>query len=480
MSIFYKPDDGWAGDFIPFYWDGEYHLFYLKDYRDKDGHGEGTPWFHLSTRDFVSFTDYGEAIPRGTPDEQDLYIYTGCVFEKDGLFHIFYTGHNPHFRGTGKPIQAVMHATSSDLITWEKDPNNPISVADTDRYELDDWRDPFVFWNEDAGEYWLLLAARLPAGPINRRGCVALVASPDLINWEARDPFWAPSLYYTHECPDLFHIGDWWYLVYSTFTERNITHYRMSRSLSGPWLAPTNDSFDGRAFYAAKTASDGQRRFAFAWNPTRTDEKDTGNWNWGGSLVTHEIYQDGNGWLSVKAPHEMLEYFTEVFPLAIRPEIGNWEVGAAGLTAQAGDGFAWCRVGSLPDDKACLFDTTVVIEPGTRSCGVILRADDTLDHYYQVRLEPGRNLVAIDRCPRSGDAPPIIERPVTLALNENIRIQVLLEGSVFVIYISGQVALTARGYEHTTGDCGVFVSEGAAVFSDVGLVGCEQRLTEKR
>ena len=42
-----------------------------------------------------------------------------------------------------------------------------------------DWRDPFPFWNEEAGEYWMLLAAREKAGPDNRRGCIALMTSPD-------------------------------------------------------------------------------------------------------------------------------------------------------------------------------------------------------------------------------------------------------------------------------------------------------------
>jgi hypothetical protein len=30
-GIFYRPLDGVAADFIPFYWEGVYHLFYLKD-----------------------------------------------------------------------------------------------------------------------------------------------------------------------------------------------------------------------------------------------------------------------------------------------------------------------------------------------------------------------------------------------------------------------------------------------------------------
>src|SRR6185312_10754497 len=103
VSFFYKPSDGWAADAIPFYWQGEYHLFYLKDFRDPTAHGEGTPWYHLSTHDFVIFQDHGEALARGTVDDQDLYVFTGSVIEREGLFHIFYTGHNPHFRGQGRP-----------------------------------------------------------------------------------------------------------------------------------------------------------------------------------------------------------------------------------------------------------------------------------------------------------------------------------------------------------------------------------------
>jgi beta-fructofuranosidase len=65
-------------------------------------------------------------------------------------------------------------------------------------------------------------------------------------------------------------MGDWWYLMFSTFTDRFVTQYRMSRSIEGPWRAPAVDTFDGRAFYAAKSATDGRRRYLFGWNPTRT------------------------------------------------------------------------------------------------------------------------------------------------------------------------------------------------------------------
>ena len=69
-------------------------------------------------------------LTRGTAEEQDLYVFTGCVMEAGGTFHIFYTGHNPHFRKSGKPEQAVMHAASTDLDHWRKMPEHTFFASD--------------------------------------------------------------------------------------------------------------------------------------------------------------------------------------------------------------------------------------------------------------------------------------------------------------------------------------------------------------
>ena len=50
--------------------------------------------------------------------------------------------------------------------------------------------------------------------------------------------------------------GEWHYLVYSTFSDRFVTHYRKSRSFRGPYLSGASDTFDGRGCYAIKTAGD--------------------------------------------------------------------------------------------------------------------------------------------------------------------------------------------------------------------------------
>src|SRR3954465_15096968 len=76
-DFFYKPENAWVGDFIPLYTSGQFHLFYLHDWRDKERHGEGIPWYRITTKDFVNFTEHGEAIPCGTKEEQDLVVGTG-------------------------------------------------------------------------------------------------------------------------------------------------------------------------------------------------------------------------------------------------------------------------------------------------------------------------------------------------------------------------------------------------------------------
>lgn len=458
--ILYRPADGVAADFIPFYWDGAYHLFYLKDYRDVPGHGDGTPWFHLVTSDFVRFADWGEALPRGAEGAQDRWVFTGSVIEAHGTFHIFYTGHNFHFVGTVQPQEAVMHATSSDLCTWTKD--EAFRFLAPTGYEANDWRDPFVFWNEEAGAYWMLLAARNMAGPSRNRGCVALSASADLCHWEVREPFWAPDEYFTHECPDLFRIGDWWYLVYSTFSERCVTHYRMSRSLAGPWLAPANDTFDGRAYYAAKTAGDGQRRFVFGWLPTRDGEKDDGGWQWGGDLVVHELLQQPDGSLTVRMPETVAAAFTSEQAISLQPVLGAWETDGR---VDAVGRMSLCTLGVMPEE--CLIDTTITFAPGTYAAGVLLRADEALEHYYQVRLEPNHQRMVIDRWPRPGDQPFMLERPLALRSGTPVHLRLLVSGTNLVVYANNEVALSCRMYDYPSGHLGLFASEGQVHFSDI-------------
>ncbi|MFD2878342.1 hypothetical protein ACFTAO_23605 [Paenibacillus rhizoplanae] len=69
------------------------------------------------------------------------------------------------------------------------------------------------------------------------------------------------------------------------------------------------DTFDGRGFYAAKTASDGEKRYAFGWVPSKKGSNDYGDWEWAGTLVVHEVYQNERGELLVRMPSSIYGHF---------------------------------------------------------------------------------------------------------------------------------------------------------------------------
>ena len=304
--VFFRPRDAWVGDVIPFEQDGQFWLYYLLERREDPP--TGMPWHLVTTEDFVSFADQGLALATGEGQSaEDHNCYTGSIVrDEQGGHHLFYTAQNPKILGgDGLPLQLVAHATSAHgMATWTKHPEHTFGA--TPGYEASDWRDPFVFRHPD-GRWHMLLATRHLTGPERRRGVIARCVSDDLVTWEAAEPFWDPRRYITHECPEVFQWGQWWYLVYSEFSDRFVTRYRMARGPEGPWEAPAHDTLDGRAWDAAKSATRDGRRFFFGWIASRADQRDDGAWQWAGSLSTLEALQREDGTLAMRPPTELLD-----------------------------------------------------------------------------------------------------------------------------------------------------------------------------
>ena len=56
-DLFYRPEQAWVGDLIPYYEDGIYYGFYLHDPRIRDREfAEETTWHLVTTKDFVKLT----------------------------------------------------------------------------------------------------------------------------------------------------------------------------------------------------------------------------------------------------------------------------------------------------------------------------------------------------------------------------------------------------------------------------------------
>lgn len=468
--MYYRaPEKAVCADVIPFYENGEFKLFYLRDYRDISVHGEGCPWCLLTSSDLVHFHDHGPVLLRGGKEEQDLYVFTGCCIRAGEEYMIFYTGHNPHLREKGLPEQKILRATSRDLLHWKKD--RDFVFAAPDWLEMHDFRDPFVFYDEERKEYCMLIAGRLKNGdPSSARGVTLLACSPDLTHWEVeKEPFYAPHAYFTHECPDLFRIGDWWYLVFSEFTDRIVTTYRMSRSPFGPWVSPKINSFDGHAFYAAKSASDGKRRILFGWNCIKQDERDDAPWQWGGTIIPHEIVQQPDGTLAVKCPQEVAAQYPDRLPVAAGRTMGSVSY-QDGKYLLGGEGKSLCMLGAMPENGKIELSFTASDDCG--DFGLLLRADAGVDAYYAVRFEPRFNRLAMDIQPRADNTRHTqvdVERWCPVVPGEKNKLLVLFEGSVLEVYVNDKVAMSARMFDRREGDFGIFTHNTSVCFEEIGL-----------
>jgi beta-fructofuranosidase len=359
--------------------------------------------------------------------------------------------------------QALLHATSDDLIHWTKHPEQ-VWAADETLYERHDWRDPFVYRHPVTGRYQMILAARTRTGSIHRRGCTGLLTSDDLVNWTVEKPFYAPARYHGHECPDWFRMGDWYYLVFSEYTTHTVTRYVMSKSPDGPWVAPDENQFDNRAFYAAKTASDGKRRFLFGWNPSKLGDVDDGEWQWGGCLTVHEIIQQPDGTLSVRLPPEADAAFVEPVPVRLNLADGWTERGET-YRVEAPYRYSMAlSSGRMPETY--LLEGELRFEAQAGSAGVLLRSDEAGNTGYFLRFDRSGQRLEFGKVGgyRSWyvDHMPELDRPLAIRVGEALRFRIIVDKTAVVAYVNDEVALSGRMYSNPFGRCGLY-ADGATV-----------------
>lgn len=470
MELFYTPRNARVGDVIPFYEDGVFKPFYLKNWNPYFGADRTDGWHMLQTTDHLHYTESCTGIRGGT----------GSVIKHDGVYHMFYC----KFRQNPQR-QYVWHATSTDMKTWTELPEETFGPDET-LYLATDWRDPFVFYNEEEGCWWMLLCAQ-SVGKTARRGCVGLCKSDDLHHWTCCPPLYNPEQSMSaYECPDLFYMNGWWYLVFSQFTDRFQTLYRMSRSLKGPWLRPNVDSFDARPFYAAKSGSDGTHRYLYGWMPTKTqntwkfnprqyDGYDYNTWDWGGSLVVHELHQHEDGTLGVKPVSSVIDALQTPSELRWNPLGGAWAITDQQIHVDSPCAYAsLLSVNEVP--QVCRFETDFCFAEGTDRIGLAVQVDEEFARGYYFYFEPKRQRVQwagpLRMFEQGGWTFPHaveLERPLTLKPGETYHLRLICDDTAMVLYVNDDVALSTRGYDLRARKFGLAVSDGSCTFTHTAL-----------
>ena len=476
MNLFFTPKDAKAGDVIPFFNEKTkmFDHYYLKHWNP------GTPreedklrWHRLTTGDHRVFTETPVNICGGT----------GTVIRSGGMYHMFYCTFDD------KPqAQWIRHAVSRDLTDWQdilEDKFGPDGII----YRMTDWRDPFVFWNQEAGKWWMLVAAR-ENRPTERNGCVALCVSDDLSRWEYEKPLYSPGIYpAANECADLFQMGEWYYLVYSNYCDGFGTYYRMSKSPGGPWIRPAVDTFDGRAFYAGKTVSDGVSRYIYGWNPTRGENpwkfdpgKDYGKdytcWNWGGTVIVHKLVQHEDGTLGVCPADSVAGAFGPGEKTWWKPLDGDWRQKGDAVTCSSDNGYASVLCGKLPRQGVVRAKVKYEGRPGR--FGMALQVDEKFDKGYYLMFEPGYQRIEFRSGLRTyesgGQMFPYgveMERPLNLEPGREYELELYIEDTIGLLYVNHDVAFGFRMYNEKDKNLGWFVLDGNIEIRDVEIAGEE-------
>ncbi|MBQ8111220.1 MAG: hypothetical protein IJ124_13775 [Clostridia bacterium] len=466
--LYPAPEGGYVGDTMPYVTeDGELELYYLYD---TDHNGQGYhPIYRFTTDDLVGYEDDGMALNFGLMSDPDPALGTGSVLrDREGLYHLFYTGHNDTGNG-GMGKECVMHATSPDRENWEKRPEDTFFAPDG--YSRDDFRDPEVFWMEADGCYWMLIAAREQ----ELGGVVAKYTSDDLKSWRFEGPIYAPRAQYMLECPDLFCMGDTWYMTYSWDC---VTYYAIGESMNGPFAAPEDNILDGQGlmegngfvFYAAKTAEWNGNTYLCGWLGRAALSADSGIYQWAGNVINHQLVRHEDGTLGVTAPESFADYFTRDLPFQAEEAGATANIGANDISLSAkGEDIALADMGVRA--PTMLFECDV--ELGPDGCaGFAFGGSEADAAWTALCLDAERNLLHYEgyELTELDDYPPMAVTRFDFSENALHHVTLVCENEIVVLYIDDEKALSSRiGHSTNGAHIGVFAEGCDAEFSHITI-----------
>ena len=445
-GYYYQPASGWCGDPMPFYdaQSGLFRIYYLQEFRPNDP-ATYHPVYAIETMDLTHYNALGEVLPTGNRWAQDAAIGTGSVIRchKDGLYYLFYTG-NKYHPSDWENRQVVMSATSTDGVEWSK---TDLRLNGNEWYYYrNDFRDPEVFRTED-GVYHMLVATGKDG-----RNVLAEFTSSDCRNWTHKGLFMNTLWDRFYECPNVFKMGEWWYLVYSELhKEIRRVQYFKSKTYEGLAACTKDDNpvwpdnhegyLDSRGFYAGKTASDGSNRYIWGWCPTRRDNNNTavnndnGEPDWAGTLVAHRLIQHDDGSLTLGEIETVRNWF-------------NDEVSVSTTAASIAAGGS-IELPALSDKTHLSF--TVTASSAQTKFGVSIAKESWSGRYYSLIVNPEANNMAKVNFEQEGpDAmgfiPYIDGYFFSQPADRIYHIDIYIDRSVLVLYINGQVSYTNRIY----------------------------------
>ena len=217
------------------------------------------------------------------------------------------------------------------------------------------------------------------------------------------------------ECPDLFKIGDTWYLIGGDT-------YSFSKDFRGEFKSPpVQNVIDRPGIYAGKRMFDGRRHIWTGWVWDSDTGRDGGGMTWGGTQsLPRELYAGPDGQLYQRPVEEV----TAVFSKKVM-EIGEPRDVGSGLALPIPDHYMLqCRI--QLDPQATLTITMRQQADGNGGYNFVLRPKS-----QEAELN-GPGFRYARRC--------------TLDTSKPIKFQAFVQGTIIECFVNDQFAYTCRAY----------------------------------
>ncbi|KAA6300696.1 MAG: Sucrose-6-phosphate hydrolase [Candidatus Ordinivivax streblomastigis] len=461
-TTFYKPQNGYVGDPMPFYDEDSktFRLFFL--YENANHH----PIYEVKTKDYALYEDFGNVLPDGNTGSQDDWIGTGSFVKKDGKQYSFYTGHN----GSLNPAEKIMLATSTDGKTWTKVPSATFEAPAG--YDKNNFRDPCVYYDDTRNCYVMLVVTRK-----NNQGVLARYTSSDLMQWTLIEPITdLDTDAEIFECPDIFKMGNKWYLLFSRINrdQHRKTFYRIADSPDGPWRIcgdksknEHHETFDGLYLYAGKTASDGNERFLSGWCSTGQEVNSNKELDWAGSLISHKLVQQADGRLYPVIPDAVDKKFAQKIDFKAIKQTSN----------VTGSGDSFTINGSTANNyvvfnrnKQPVKITMTIDASQSNKFGIAFGAcDNQADTYNLIFDLTASNQWNTPAVFMVHEGKELNFTPLIIPTNQTFEVKIIIEKSVCVLYINNNVAFTNRIYKMNQNPWMLFGEDGSVKFSNIKI-----------
>ena len=225
--------------------DGVYHLFYIRHNDLLPPWATEIDFGHAISTDLYHWTQLPNVLGLNSQGWDNIHVWAPHVVQWGGMWWMFYTGISDspgHLNGT----QRIGTAVSSDLMTWNRTPDQPIWSTQL----APSWawwsplngnmacRDPFVMPDPNAPGQWLMYYTASPASDSLATLVAVARSTGDPGLWVDEKPLWITHRSFTFnqitESPHLFQHNGHWFMFITSNAGQQLTFYVSSNPTGNP------------------------------------------------------------------------------------------------------------------------------------------------------------------------------------------------------------------------------------------------------